>query len=451
MPKESVRRPAALLLTLLLAALAGCGPAAPSSGSGSSSAAPVTSAPEAQPPAEPAGFADTFYVAAMVDLGVLEARSYVRNAVKAHAEAGVNCLLWWAEESLYVEEFLEECEKYGISTILMDNDGVTGAGDKYAPVTEAEFSAAVAPYLDHPQVMGFSNWDEPLHEDPYYTMMKQRQDWMHAADPGSLSFINLLPSYGPYTWGNGLWKEMVDTLIDRVDPDVLAVDYYEYAVSGPAPDWDRSFLWRDLGYLRKRAVETGKPLWFYFQGSDYDGNAGEMTAGRLRLQMNAGLAYGCRWLCYWTSSGTITDREGRPAALFDETSAINAQVMAAGQYLLGMQPGELHHAGLSPKPATNQTLGDLYFCSKLADSAVFAALPDAPLLLSTFTDDAGRTVVAAVNRQDREPLQTAVPLKTVRRVSRPDLDTGEEILLGEALDTLPVDLPAGGLALYILE
>ena len=348
----------------------------------------------------------------MVDLGVLEARSYVRNAVKAHAEAGVNCLLWWAEESLYVEEFLEECEKYGISTILMDNDGVTGAGDQYAPV------------------------------------MKQRQDWMHAADPGSLSFINLLPSYGPYTWGNGLWKEMVDTLIDRVDPDVLAVDYYEYAVSGPAPDWDRSFLWRDLGYLRKRAVETGKPLWFYFQGSDYDGNAGEMTAGRLRLQMNAGLAYGCRWLCYWTSSGTITDREGRPAALFDETSAINAQVMAAGQYLLGMQPGELHHAGLSPKPATNQTLGDLYFCSKLADSAVFAALPDAPLLLSTFTDDAGRTVVAAVNRQ---PLQTAVPLKTVRRVSRPDLDTGEEILLGEALDTLPVDLPAGGLALYILE
>ena len=122
-------------------------------------------------------------------------------------------------------------------------------------------------------MLGFSNWDEPLHEDPYYTMMKQRQDWMHAAAPGSLSFINLLPSYGPYTWGNGLWKEMVDTLIDRVDPDVLAVDYYEYAVSGPAPDWDRSFLWRDLGYLRKRAVETGKPLWFYFQGSDYDGNA----------------------------------------------------------------------------------------------------------------------------------------------------------------------------------
>ena len=96
-----------ILLTLLLAVLTGCGPAAPSSGSGSSSAAPVTSAPEAKPPAEPAGFADTFYVAAMVDLGVLEARSYVRNAVKAHAEAGVNCLLWWAEESLYVEEFLD--------------------------------------------------------------------------------------------------------------------------------------------------------------------------------------------------------------------------------------------------------------------------------------------------------------------------------------------------------
>ena len=97
------------------------------------------------------------------------------------------------------------------------------------------------------------------------------------------------------------------------------------------------------------------------------------------------------------------------------------------------------------------------YAQLLADRGVLlapadiAALPDAPLILSTFTDDAGRRVVAAVNRQDREPLQTAVPLKSARRVSRPDLDTGEEILLGEALDTLPVDLPAGGLALYILE
>lgn len=93
----------------------------------------------------------------------------------------------------------------------------------------------------------------------------------------------------------------------------------------------------------------------------------------------------------------------------------------------------------------------MYFCSRLDDSAVFTALPDAPLILSTFTDAAGRTVVAAVNRQDREPLQTAVPLKTARRVSRPDLEAGGEILLGEALDALPVDLLPGGLALYILE
>ena len=451
MPKKCTRRTVVLSLAALLAILAGCGPAAPSSEAGASSPLPVMSVPEVRPSAEPTGFAGTFYVAAMVDLGVLEARSYVRNAVKTHAEAGVNCLLWWAEKSLYVEEFLEECAKYGISAILMDNDGVTGAGGQYAPITQADFSEAVAPYLDNPQVLGFSNWDEPLHEEPYYEMMKQRQDWMHEADPDSLSFINLLPSYGPYTWGNGLWKEMADTLIDQVDPDVLAVDYYEYAVSGPTPDWDRSFLWRDLGYLRKRAMETDKPLWFYFQGSDYDGKAGEMTAGRLRLQMNAGLAYGCRWLCYWTSSGAITDREGRPTARFDEVRTINAQVTAAGRYLLGMRPGELHHAGLSPKPDSNQTLGDLYFCSRLDDSAVFTALPDAPLILSTFTDAAGRTVVAAVNRQDREPLQTAVPLKTARRVSRPDLEAGGEILLGKALDALPVDLLPGGLALYILE
>ena len=167
MPKKCTRRTVVLSLAALLAILAGCGPAAPSSEAGASSPLPVMSVPEVRPSAEPTGFAGTFYVAAMVDLGVLEARSYVRNAVKTHAEAGVNCLLWWAEKSLYVEEFLEECAKYGISAILMDNDGVTGAGDQYAPITQAEFSEAVAPYLDNPQVLGFSNWDEPLHEEPY--------------------------------------------------------------------------------------------------------------------------------------------------------------------------------------------------------------------------------------------------------------------------------------------
>lgn len=63
-------------------------------------------------------------------------------------------------------------------------------------------------------MVGFINWDEPFHEDPYYTMMKERQDWTHKYAPGMLSFINLVPSYGPYTWGNGQWKEQVDTLVE---------------------------------------------------------------------------------------------------------------------------------------------------------------------------------------------------------------------------------------------
>lgn len=60
-------------------------------------------------------------------------------------------------------------------------------------------------------------------------------------------------------------KEMADTLIDQVDPDVLAVDYYEYAVSGPTPDWDRSFYGGTSAICSKRAMETDKPLWFYFR------------------------------------------------------------------------------------------------------------------------------------------------------------------------------------------
>lgn len=59
-------------LAALLAILGRLRPAAPSSEAGASSPLPVMSVPEVRPSAEPTGFAGTFYVAAMEDLGVLE-------------------------------------------------------------------------------------------------------------------------------------------------------------------------------------------------------------------------------------------------------------------------------------------------------------------------------------------------------------------------------------------
>lgn len=55
--------------------------------------------------------------------------------------------------------------------ILRNNSNITGAAENWNEITEEEFEKTVAPYKDHPQVLGFENWDEPLHEDVQYTQM----------------------------------------------------------------------------------------------------------------------------------------------------------------------------------------------------------------------------------------------------------------------------------------
>lgn len=450
------------LLFLAALVLAGCTNPAASSPSGTSDGSgeseteanhtdvPSFQPPEMPEPAEAVTWDNTFWIAASPDIGLLESEQYVRDAVKAHAEAGVNLILWWAHPALHIDAFLEECERYGVYTILRNNSNITGAAENWNEITEEEFEKTVAPYKDHPQVLGFENWDEPLHEDVQYTQMLWRKEMAQKYFPGKLSFINLCPSYGPYTWGNGLFTEQVETLLERVDPAVLAVDYYAYSVSGESPEWTKNFLWRDLGYLRKRAIETDKPLWFYFQGWDFDKQESGMTPVQLRLQMNAGLAYGCRWLCYWTSKNSVVDITGKPSAQYAEVAALNTEVMNVGRYLMDKKPGELYHAGLAASEKSNATLAATFFCSKIEDSAVFVGLPAAHVILSTFTDDDGHTYVVAVNRHQTESVQDTVELKSPRSIFRLDAATGETSAVGQA-DSLSLELAPGALQLFILE
>lgn len=395
---------------------------------------------------------DTFWVAATVGLGAINTEAQMKRVVKNHAEAGVNMVLWHAGDSYFCDQFLQECETYDIYTILFGGDtAFHGASENWSPITESEFKEAIEPLAKNPRVVGFINWDEPFHEEQYYTMMKERQDWTEKYAPGKLSFINLVPSYGLYTWGNGQWPEHVDALVEKVGPSVMSVDYYEFAISGPNPNWSRSFLWRDLGYLRKASIEQDVPLWFYFQGSDYSGlNQGDLSPDQLALQMNAALAYGSRWLCYWTSEGSVVDKRGYKSDIYEEVTALNKRVMAIGTYLFDKDLGELYHAGLATSETANKALADTFYCDDVADSDVFAALPASHLILTTFVDDT-RTYVAVVNRSLNEAVNDTIPLLDSYDVKRFDPDTGTEQAVGEGQNVLSVSLDAAAIEIFILE
>lgn len=399
-------------------------------------------------PEKPVSWNSQFFIATQTGLGAINTPAQVTRVMENYAEAGVNMAMWWTAESLNSALFMELCEKYGIYALLMDNETISGASENWKPVTESTFQSVVEKYQDNPYVLGFVNWDEPFHEDAYYTMMKQRQDWMQKYAPGKMSFINLVPSYGPYTWGNGLFKEHVDTLLSRVDPQVLSVDYYafsDYASGKPDIDLNTCGLWRDLGYLRQQAIATNKPLWFYFQGF------GDLSPAHIRFQMNAGLAYGSRWLCYWTTESSIVDERGFKSRIFDDVKAINADVMTVGNYLFDKKPDKLYQTGLSPVEGIAKSLEKVYFTDDAAQSELFAAMPAGHAIVSTFKDDTARTYVVIVNRHCTESLTDTLTLRSDKKVSALRIADGSEQPVSDSTSTISFQLEPGGLALYILE
>ena len=99
-------------LLLAAAMLAGCGDTGTASDD-----APV---PESSGPQErTVTWDNTFWVAASIGLGAINTEAQVKRVVQNHAEAGVNMILWYTEESQFSSLFLEECAKYGIYTICL--------------------------------------------------------------------------------------------------------------------------------------------------------------------------------------------------------------------------------------------------------------------------------------------------------------------------------------------
>lgn len=77
---------------------------------------------------------NTFWIAATVGLGAINTEAQARRVVQNHAEAGVDLILWYTDETYFASTFLEECAKYGIYTILMDNSTISGASENWKPL-----------------------------------------------------------------------------------------------------------------------------------------------------------------------------------------------------------------------------------------------------------------------------------------------------------------------------
>ena len=214
------------------------------------------------------------------------------------------------------------------------------------------------------------------------------------------------------------------------------MDYYPFQFQSSIKT--TSDLWRDLGYLRKRAKETGIPHWHYFQainGSD------SLTVEQIRVQMSAALAYGVKGLSYYNSWNSLTNTDGSPTANYEALKTINWQARRVGDLLYDKQNIAIHHTGLSAG------YDSTYYLDPLSASPYIASAPD-NLIIGVFSDG-DNIYLAIANKDHTAGVSGSVALKYETPLAQFLPDSGDTQSLGTG-SRLSLSLEAGGIAVYVL-
>jgi hypothetical protein len=197
------------------------------------------------------------------------------------------------------------CKQYGLKCLLsLGNFKKTKNGNRTLPQLS-------------PSQWGFYLADEPnAHEFP--SLAKEVAAVRQEA-PGSMSFINLLPSnvsgegHGDnasgwaHEWGAANYTDYAQQLVDIVKPDVVCFDHYPIFRPNPTGTGKNKLLHdtredyiRNLAMAGAVAHRAKLPLWLYFNIVPYRRLFLEdPTEAQVRWQISIALAYGATGLLYF--------------------------------------------------------------------------------------------------------------------------------------------------------
>lgn len=347
-----------------------------------------------------------------------------------------------------IGEAITACDNNGVKALVTD-PYMGGFWDQYrSGITATHIKAGVDYYNQFSKAMlGYNVWDEPFAGQN--SIMSQRLAWIKKYDATSTMFINLLPSYGPYTWENGLFPEYVNNYNTAVNPSILAEDYYVFGSNtdcNPVITGDNVGLWRDMGFFRKLSNETGKPFWFYIQGvGDTDNRlVGNMTIERIRFQTYFALAYGVKNIDYYTSYGLLMDADNNLKSMYTPVKNLNTELMVVGQFLFNKQNEAIYHANANSTQIAN------YYLDNLADSSLIQSIPS-NTIAAVFHDSAGKKYILVTNKTYNSAVSGNVVLKSSKKISVLNTVTGALDLVTISGTEFSVHLDAGSGILYAVE
>lgn len=286
-------------------------------------------------------------------------------------ESGINLVELAFLPRAVLKPALDMAELTGVRILAQDLASFSGFQTSVPVFTEETIINNVS-WMDHYRMLeGYYVWDEP-----FLTTMIQAKtlcDHFKAHDPGRLAFSVMLPSYGPYTWSDSSYPRYVDDYISTIDPEVISFDYYPFRDNNASVTLTNNDLWKDFGYIRKKALQYNKPLWFYFQAVGMQPPQPSIVdLERIRVQMYAALAYGVKGLSYYYSHEVLIDPTTyEKTAMFNDLKDLNTTVKNIGNFLFDKRSEKIYQTGI---PSANE--GKFYLDSLSSSGLLLSPRPD---------------------------------------------------------------------------
>lgn len=342
---------------------------------------------------------------------------------------------------------LQIAEDLDLKVIVQDYSrfgGFQNYNEQIANTTISSVEEAKELYGKYSSFAGYYVWDEPFIEQ--LPQVKRDLDFLRKIDPDKIFLIVTLQSYSPtYTWENGQYIKYIDTLLSRVRPPILCTNYYIFEQDiKQGTKLEDSKLWKDWGFIRKKAMEQKIPFWLYIQmmGDILKGEVGKITVDEIAVQNYIALALGAKGISYYNTINGIFDEHGTPNHLFEGVRELNRETMLIGNVLL--------NASSSLVYSTQFILhGD--YLNNIQDSDLVDNAPS-KLFIGEFKDAIeNNDLILVVNLDYKESNSGVIELKKTKDLFTVDERIGKKEVIKEKSNSIHFDLLPGRGKLYILK
>lgn len=285
---------------------------------------------------------------------------------------------------------LDMADSHNLKMVVADNR-INGSN--------ADITAMVNTYINHPALAGYYVKDEPT--------VSQLQDAANryqkllTLDNFHDPHVNLFPSYATGALGSINYElDYVENWIQKVvstNLRYLAMDNYPFLLNGTFREVP---YFHDLDVIRRVGLKYNIITSGYLQSI---GNSTELrrpNANELRYSAYSHLAYGIKkpvWFSYWTPTGGaetftngIIDAAGNKTDLYVPFKALNFEMKQLGKTLVKLNANAVYHTGTTIPSGTSRPAANFIWQPQNAAQS---------MIITHFVDPvAGKEYIMVVNK-----------------------------------------------------